>query len=167
MATARSTPAAGRRRRVHWPQKAMAAEDRNGTVPFRGCARLTERREKRINLRHSIENNRAAREREQKRRRYQNRLSQAALELSFHTPQTAGRWYASWQAQDIYESDLQSLVLTWLKRFVSCRHIDPWEWHDEPLWRVMLDINILAGEMSAFSRMTDRFALPVLLTCRP
>lgn len=131
------------------------------------AARLTERREKRINLRHSIENNRAAREREQKRRRYQNRLSQAALELSFHTPQMAGRWYASWQAQDIYESDLQSLVLTWLKRFVSCRHIDPWEWHDEPLWRVMLDINILAGEMSAFSRMTDRFALPVLLTCRP
>jgi len=31
----------------------------------------------------------------------------------------------------------------------------------------MLDISILAGEMSAFSRMTDRFALPVLLTCRP
>lgn len=131
------------------------------------AARFTERREKRITLRHSMENNREAREREQKRRRYQNRLAQAALELAFHTPQTAGRWYVHWQGRDINESDLQSLVLTWLKRFTSCRHIDQWEWHDEPLWRVMLDISILAGEMSAFSRMTDRFALPVLLTCRP
>lgn len=130
------------------------------------AARFTERLEKRITLRHNMENNRAAREREQKRRRYQNRLAQAALELSFHTPQTAGRWYASWQAQDIYESDLQSMVLDWLKRFVSCRHIDPWEWCNEPLWRVMLDISILSGERSDFSRITDRFALPVLLTCR-
>ncbi|WP_312123444.1 plasmid SOS inhibition protein A [Pantoea vagans] len=130
-------------------------------------ARLTERREKRLSLRQNREHNRESREREQKRRRYQNRLAQAALELVFHTPQTAGRWYVHWQGQDIYESDLQSLVLTWLKRFVSCRHIDTWEWHDEPLWRVMLDISILAGEMSAFSRMNDQFALPVLLTCRP
>ncbi|KAA5971485.1 hypothetical protein F3I15_04795 [Pantoea sp. M_9] len=91
-------------------------------------------------------------------------MAQAALELAFHTPQTAGRWYAQWQDRDIYESDLRLLVLTWLKRFVSCRHIDPWDWHGEPLWRVMLDISILAGEMSAFSGMTDRFALPVLLT---
>jgi hypothetical protein len=28
----------------------------------------------------------------------------------------------------------------------------------------MLDISIMAGEMNAFSRMTDRFALPVMLT---
>ncbi|WBV24386.1 plasmid SOS inhibition protein A [Pantoea piersonii] len=130
------------------------------------AARFTERREKRLSLRQNREHNREAREREQKRRRYQNRLAQAALELAFHTPQTAGRWYAHWQGRDIYENDLQSLVLTWLKRFVSCRHIDPWEWHDEPLWRVMLDISILAGEMSAVSSMTDRFALPVLLTYR-
>lgn len=130
------------------------------------ATRCTERREKRLSLRQNREHNRECREREQKRRRYQNHLAQAAMELAFHTPQTVGRWYVYWQGRDIYESDLQSLVLTWLKRFVSCRHIDPWEWHDEPLWRVMLDISILAGEMSALSRMTDRFALPVLLTCR-
>jgi len=131
------------------------------------ASRLTERQEKRITLRHGRENNREAREREQKRRRYRNRLAQAALELAFHTPHTAGRWYARWQAQDVYESDMQSLVMVWLRRFVSCRHIDPWEWRDEPLWRVMLDIRILSGERSAFSRVTDRFALPVLLTCQP
>jgi len=128
------------------------------------AARFTERREKRLSLRQNREHNRESREREQKRRRYQNRLAQAALELAFHTPLTAGRWYACWQVQEIYESDLHSLVLAWLKRFVSCRHIDPWEWHNEPLWRVMLDISIMAGEMNAFSRMTDRFALPVMLT---
>lgn len=131
------------------------------------AARFTERQEKRLSLRQNREHNRECRERVQKRRRYQNHLAQAALELAFHTPLTAGRWYVHWQGRDICESDLQSLVLTWLKRFVSCRHIDPWEWHDQPLWRVMLDISILAGEMSAFSRMTDWFALPVLLTCRP
>lgn len=131
------------------------------------ASRLTERREKRLSLRQNRKHYRESREREQKRRRYQNRLAQAVLELAFHTSYTAGRWYARWQAQDIYESDLHSLVLAWLKRFVSCGHIDPWEWYDEPLWRVMLDISIMAGELSTFSRMTDRFALPVLLTCRP
>jgi len=131
------------------------------------AARFTERQEKRLTLRYSMANNREKREREQKRRRYQNRLAQAAIELRFYTPQTVGQWYIRWQARDIFESDLLSLVMTWLKRFVSCRHIDPWEWYDEPLWRMMLDISILAGETSAFSKMTDRFALPVLLTCRP
>ena len=129
-------------------------------------ARFTERREKRLSLRQYREHKRETREREQKRKRYQNRLAQAGLELAFHTPDTAGRWYACWQDQDIYESDLHSLVLAWLKRFISCRHIDPWEWHDEPLWRVLLDISIIAREISALSRMTDRFALPILLTCR-
>ncbi|MGD8165347.1 plasmid SOS inhibition protein A [Pantoea sp. FN0307] len=131
------------------------------------AARFTERREKRLTLRQSRAQNREGREREQKRRRYQNRLAQAALELAFHTPQTVGGWHAHWQGQDIFDSDLLSLILTWLKRFVSCRHIDPLEWYGEPLWRVMLDISIMAGELSAFSKMTDRFALPVLLTFRP
>lgn len=72
------------------------------------AARFTERWEKRLLLRQNREHNRESREREQKRRRYQNWLAQAALELA------------------------------WLKRFVPCRHIDPWEWRNEPLWRVML-----------------------------
>ena len=38
MATSGSTPAAGRRRRVHWPQKDVAAEDRPGTVMCRSGA---------------------------------------------------------------------------------------------------------------------------------
>ncbi|WP_082804124.1 plasmid SOS inhibition protein A [Erwinia sp. ErVv1] len=54
--------------------------------------RTAERQTRRIELRVNRRFSREAREREQTRRRYQNRLAQAEIDLAFHTPSTVGSW---------------------------------------------------------------------------
>ncbi|WP_050789108.1 plasmid SOS inhibition protein A [Serratia symbiotica] len=122
----------------------------------RTAERQTRRTELRVNRRFSRE----AREREQKRRRYQYRLAQAEIDLAFHTPATVGSWYSHWQHQDLYEEDLQMRVYAWLRRFPSGQRADHMEWEGEKLWRVMLDISDMAGELAPHQQLADRMALP-------
>lgn len=124
------------------------------------AVRYRERQDKRISMRQEKKQNQADREREQKRRRYKHRMAQAALELAFHTPVTVSKWYARWQDKDIFESDMSALVIDWLARFPSCRHVEPLEWYGEPLWRVMIDIRILAGEQRADCIRINQLMLP-------
>lgn len=128
------------------------------------AARAAERREKRLTLRTEREQRHVCREREQKRKRYRNRLAQAASELVFHTPQNVQSWYRRWQDRELYEIDMLALVMAWFKRFVSYRHINVMDWQGEPLWRVMFEIGMMAKELTPYRLVDERFALPVLLT---
>lgn len=122
--------------------------------------RTAERQIRRVELRVNKRLSREEREREQKRRRYQNRLAQAEIDLAFHTPSTVSSWYSRWQHQDLYEDDLQSRVYAWLRRFPSGQQADPMEWHGVKLWRQMLDISDMAGELAPDQQLADRMVLP-------
>ncbi|MEN4892567.1 plasmid SOS inhibition protein A [Erwinia billingiae] len=121
--------------------------------------RTAERQTRRIELRVNRGGSREEREREQKRRRYQNRLAQAEIDLAFHTPATVGSWYSRCQQLDLYEEDLQMRVYAWLRRFPSGQRADRMEWEGEKLWRVMLDISDMAGELAPHQLQADRMAL--------
>jgi len=100
--------------------------------------RERERLHKRTDCRITRQENREHKVREQKHRRYLQRLSQAAVGLQFCTPLTVGEWYTQQQDQDFYGEDIRRLVLAWLPLFTSCRGIYPAYYRDEPLWRLML-----------------------------
>jgi hypothetical protein len=104
------------------------------------------------------------RQREQKLRSYQQRLRQSAIELQFHTPLTVGSWYARQQEQEqeqeFFESDVFHLVIAWLPKFTSCRYLDPAWYREEPLWRLMLDIQAEVNGATKAALDADRLALP-------
>lgn len=104
------------------------------------------------------------RQREQKLRSYQQRLRQSAIELQFHTPLTVGSWYARQQEQEqeqeFFESDVFHLVIAWLPKFTSCRYLDPAWYREEPLWRLMLDIQVEVNGATKAALDADRLALP-------
>ncbi|MDF7630689.1 plasmid SOS inhibition protein A [Erwiniaceae bacterium L1_55_4] len=118
--------------------------------------RLDKRSAHRIDRQASTER----RQREQKLRSYQQRLRQSAIELQFQTPLTVGSWYARQQEQEFFESDVFHLVIAWLPKFTSCRYLDPaWYW-EEPLWRLMLDIQAEVSGATEAALDADRLALP-------
>ncbi|WP_217550598.1 plasmid SOS inhibition protein A [Pantoea sp. GbtcB22] len=95
-----------------------------------------------------------------KLRRYQQRLAQAKIDLTFQTPLTVGTWYARQQEQAFFESDIFHMVTAWLPKFTSCRCLDPaWYW-EEPLWRLMLDIQAEVKVATEAALDADRQALP-------
>ena len=106
------------------------------------------------------------RQREQKLRSYQQRLRQSAIELQFHTPLTVGSWYARQQEQEqeqeqeFFESDVFHPVIAWLPKFTSCRYLDPAWYREEPLWRLMLDIQAEVNGATKAALDADRLALP-------
>jgi len=128
--------------------------------------RRSERLDKRISHRVSRQDNHESRVREQKRRRYQQRLAQAAVDLQFHTPQTVGEWYAQQQEQDFCESDILRMVLMWLPQFISCRFLDPSWYRYDPLWLLMLDIKAEVKGATPEALKADSLALPNQLMFR-
>lgn len=100
------------------------------------------------------------RQREQKLRRYQQRLRQSAIELQFQTPLTVGSWYTRQQEQEFFESDVFHPVIAWLPKFTSCRYLDPAWYREEPLWRLMLDIQAEVNGATKAALDADRLALP-------
>lgn len=50
-------------------------------------------------------------------------------------------------------------VYAWLRRFPSGQRADRMEWEGEKLWRVMLDISDMAGELAPHQLQADRMAL--------
>jgi len=74
-------------------------------IAVRQRDRLDKRSSQRINRQVKHE----SRLHDQKIRRYQQRLAQAKIDLSFQTPLTVGAWYARQQEQDF----LNSIFCTW------------------------------------------------------
>ncbi|MEA5105648.1 hypothetical protein [Pantoea sp. S18] len=54
--------------------------------------------------------------------------------------------------------------MAWLPQFASCQYLDPaWYW-EEPLWRLMLDIQVEVKGATVEALNADRLALPNRLT---
>lgn len=122
--------------------------------------RLDKRSAHRVNRQVSQE----GRLQEQKLRRYQQRLAQAKIDLTFHTPLTVGVWYTKQQEQEFFEFDILHMVMAWLPQFVSCQYLDPsWYW-EEPLWLLMHDIKAEAKGATSEALYADRLLLPNRLT---
>lgn len=128
--------------------------------------RLRERLDKRSSHRVNRQINQEGRLHEQKLRRYQQRLAQAKIDLTFHTPLTVGAWYTQQQEQEFFEFDILHMVMAWLPQFASCQYLDPaWYW-EQPLWLLMLDIQAEVKGATPEALNADRLALPNRLTLR-
>lgn len=103
---------------------------------------------------------------EQKRRQYESLLGQAEIELAFCTPSTVRAWYGTWTRRDLQLQDLGGLVYEWISRFPSLKHFDRYFLQYEPLWVVMLEVNLHADDQTEFEAYLDRLMLPNRL-CNP
>lgn len=128
--------------------------------------RAAERREAQLMMKVQKREAQGERSRQQNRRRYQNLLAQAQIDLAFHTPSTVGRWYSHWQHRVLDVNDLLDCVLAWLRRTPTGRSVDVSELDGLPLWRVMLEIRYAAGAATHAQRWADRLALPDQLTVK-
>lgn len=79
--------------------------------------RLSERQERQWTLRFTRLDKIEAKQRQQKRRRYQNQVAQAQIELAFTTPSELAAWYKRQERQGIYDDDLIEAVYAWSQRF--------------------------------------------------
>jgi hypothetical protein len=100
----------------------------------------------------------------QKLRRYQHRLAQAKIDLTFHTLLTVGEWYTQQQEQEFFEFDILHMVMAWLPQFVSCQCLDPFWYWEEPLWLLILDIQAEVKGATTEALYADRLLLPNRLT---
>lgn len=117
--------------------------------------------QERINRRQDVKSGRASkqrhREREQKRRRYQNRVGQAEIELAFITPAQLPSWYRQQERQGLYDDDLINMVLTWSLRF-SLDHAAFQT--GQPLWSIVRKLNGSLEARTATEQWLDSLALP-------
>lgn len=118
------------------------------------------RRDHKIELKVLREGRIKEKERNQKRRRYQTRLSQAGIELAFNTPTTLGRWYSKWANEDLYEHDLATLLYSWVSRFPSLADVDMYYLKHEPLWGAVYQITAVSGKLDNYGQYLDRAMLP-------
>lgn len=119
-----------------------------------------QRAEKRAILKAHRRGNVAAKAEELKQRHYQSQLGQAEIELAFCTPTTIRTWYDTWARRDLHIHDLGELVCGWISRFPSLNHFDRYFLLYEPLWVVMLEVNLHADEQTEFEAYLDRLMLP-------
>ena len=122
--------------------------------------RERQRGEQRARLKANRRQNVEAKAGEQKRIRYETLLGQAEIELAFCTPSTVRPWYDNWSRRDLLLHDLGELVYAWFSRFPSLGHFDRYFLRYEPLWVVMLEVNLHADEQSEFEVYLDRLMLP-------
>ncbi|MCK2180848.1 plasmid SOS inhibition protein A [Hafnia paralvei] len=97
--------------------------------------RLSERKNRQWELRFTRVDKIEAKQRLQKRRRYQTQVAQAQIELAFTTPSELAAWYKRQERQGIYDDDLIEAVYTWSQRF--CDMNSKIFLSGQPLWAIL------------------------------
>lgn len=97
--------------------------------------RLSERKNRQWELRFTRVDKIEAKQRQQKRRRYQTQVAQAQIELAFTTPSELAAWYKRQERQGIYDDDLIEAVYTWSQRF--CDMNSKKFLSGQPLWAIL------------------------------
>ncbi|EHE5101739.1 plasmid SOS inhibition protein A [Salmonella enterica] len=119
--------------------------------------RLSERQERQWALRFLRHDKIEARQRLQKRRRYQTQVAQAQIELAFTTPSELMAWYKRQERQGIYDDDLIASVHAWSQRFSGVRS-DVFA-SGQPLWAVLNDMHDALASRTAIEQWLDSLML--------
>jgi len=103
---------------------------------------------------------RNSREDGQKRRRYENMLARAEIELAFATPTTIGAWYDYWRRQDIEVDDLSGSVLAWCERFPCLADYYLECFQGNALWRLLYELHFIQEELTQAERSFNDWLIP-------
>ncbi|MEN4051919.1 plasmid SOS inhibition protein A [Serratia marcescens] len=124
------------------------------------AVRLRERDNRKWEMKFERQKRRHSREKQQKRRRYQNMLAQAEIELAFVTPSTVSSWYAHWSRKDIYEHDLSGSFDAWLERFPCFSRFEMRHCKGDALWSVVEYLGKVEAELTDAERIFNTLLLP-------
>lgn len=105
--------------------------------------RLSERQNRQWEQRFTRHDKIEAKQKQQKRRRYQTQVAQSQIDLAFTTPSDLVAWYKRQEKYGIYDDDLVEIVYEWSKRFSSIKS-DIFR-TGQPLWAI---IAATEGELS-------------------
>jgi hypothetical protein len=119
-----------------------------------------ERRERKCDMQFERKERKQLRDKQQKRRRYQNQLAQAEVELAFTTPSTVGVWYAYWSKQEIFEDDLSEAFFAWLERFPCIPGNDLRYYRSDALWTLMEKLQQAEADLSETERAFNALLVP-------
>lgn len=120
--------------------------------------RLRERHYRKWDVKAARKANHEARERQQKRRRYQVQVAQAEIELAFITPSELIAWYKQQERQGIYDDDLVGMVQAWSQRFTYLRR-DSF-YFGSPLWAIVDDMRSELENRTVIELWLDELMLP-------
>jgi hypothetical protein len=99
-----------------------------------------------------------AKQRQQKRRRYQTMVAQAQIELAFTTPSELAAWYKRQERQGIFDDDLIESVYAWSQRFSGVR--SEVFMSGQPLWAVLNDMQNALANRTSTEKWLDILMLP-------
>ncbi|BEN96534.1 plasmid SOS inhibition protein A [Serratia marcescens] len=119
-----------------------------------------ERREGKWDMQAERKDRWQSREKQQQRRRYQNQLAQAEVELAFVTPSTVGAWYAYWSKRDIYEDDLTEGFFAWFERFPRMAGCNLQHYKSDALWAVMERLQQVEADLTDDERAFNALLIP-------
>ncbi|EBL2873032.1 plasmid SOS inhibition protein A [Salmonella enterica] len=120
--------------------------------------RLSERQVRQWDLRCTRVDKIEARQRQQKRRRYQTQVAQAQIELAFTTPGELMAWYKRQERQGIDDDDLIASVHAWSQSFSGVR--SEVFASGQPLWAVLTDMHDALASRTAIEQWLDSLMLP-------
>lgn len=119
--------------------------------------RLSERKNRQWELRFTRVDKIEAKQRQQKRRRYQTMVAQAQIELAFTTPSELAAWYKRQERQGIYDDDLIESVSAWSQRFSGVR--SEVFASGQPLWAVLNAMHDALANRTAIEQWLDSLML--------
>ncbi|MEG0533415.1 MAG: plasmid SOS inhibition protein A [Citrobacter sp.] len=120
--------------------------------------RLSERKNRQWELRFTRVDKIEAKQRQQKRRRYQTLVAQAQIELAFTTPSELAAWYKRQERQGIFDDDLIESVYAWSQRFSGVR--SEVFLSGQPLWAVLNDMQNALANRTSTEKWLDILMLP-------
>ncbi|KKI44074.1 plasmid SOS inhibition protein A [Hafnia alvei] len=120
--------------------------------------RLSERKNRQWELRFARVDKIEAKQRQQKRRRYQTQVAQAQIELAFTTPSELAAWYKRQERQGIFDDDLIECVHAWSQRFCGVR--SQVFLSGQPLWAVLNDMHDELESRTPVEQWLDTLLLP-------
>ena len=119
--------------------------------------RLSERQNRQWELRFTRLDKIEAKQKQQKRRRYQTQVAQSQIELAFTTPSELVAWYKRQEKYGIYDDDLVEIVYEWSKRFPSIKS-DMFR-TGQPLWAIIAANEGRLSQLSDNEEHVDRLML--------
>lgn len=120
--------------------------------------RQSERQERQWALQFLRHDKIEAKQRLQKRRRYQTMVAQAQIELAFTTPSELAAWYKRQERQGIFDDDLIDSVYAWSQRFSGmCSDVFL---SGQPLWAVLNEMRDTLVSRTTVEHWLDSCVLP-------
>ena len=116
-----------------------------------------ERRDRKWLMQFERKERNQAKQKQQKRRRYQCLVAQAEIELAFITPSELAAWYKRQERQGIDDDDLVEMAQAWGRQFVNLR-CEPF-FMGNPMWSIVREMREELGNRTVVEQWLDSLML--------